>query len=153
MGPTDPYTRVAVEAGRHEETKQVSMIESLQVSATALLGLEGAAVALVNTKNWWNTASALFLFVSIAILIFNLVGLRLSKPWRRPRVQSTPPDKIEHWLRFGPDTLEDKLLQASVSALRQNEIHQIRGRQRTLIAAVVALAVSAACRVAGAIFS
>ena len=72
MGPNDPYTRVAVEAGRHEETKQVSMIDSLQISATALLGFEGAAVALVNTKTWWNTLSAFFLFASIAILTYVL---------------------------------------------------------------------------------
>ncbi|NWF28238.1 hypothetical protein HW130_18520 [Streptomyces sp. PKU-EA00015] len=149
---TDPYTRAALEAGRHEETKQVSQIDALQVSATALLGFEGAAVALVNSDTWWNTISAYFLFASIVVLIFNLVGLRLKKPLLRPAIQGVSHEKIQDLLDNHPTRLEDKLLQASLNALKKNKKHQIRGRQRTLTAAVVALAVAAACRAAGAIF-
>ncbi|MEU1309173.1 hypothetical protein ABZ419_09785 [Streptomyces cinnamoneus] len=150
MGPNDPYTRAALEAGRHEERKQIAMIDTLHLSATALLGFEGAAAALLDTKNWWDTASMYLLFLSILTLILNLFGVNMGKPWRRDRVGGVTPEMLDRWLRWGPDTLEDHLFIATLEAMRTNKTAQIKGRERTLSIAVVILVAAAACRGFGA---
>ncbi|MEU5433832.1 hypothetical protein AB0G73_10685 [Streptomyces sp. NPDC020719] len=167
MAPVDPYMRAALEAGRHEESKQIAMIDGLHLSATALLGFEGAAVALMDTENWWNTFSIYFLFVSIFALILNLLGVYVlplllmilrkftgknaTKSWRREKVSGITPELLDKWLHWSPDTLEDHLFVAYTEAMRTNETVQIKERQRRLAVAVGALAAALICRGFGAI--
>ncbi|NUK41814.1 hypothetical protein HRW13_13165 [Streptomyces lunaelactis] len=150
MAPTDPSTRIALEAARHEEQKQIAMIDTLHVSATALLGFEGAAIALLNADNGWDKAALGFLFASIMLLILNVLGVNMSKKWRRGPVGFIARARIYHWYNWSKDTLEDHLFITTMNILLSNEDEQVKGRRRTLAWAVAALAGAAISKIVSA---